>query len=311
MAEISFFFIEAKLMMGLPGFRQPFLNEQSGKVMERRNFLLHSLGTATFTLAVSHFASANKIKSDNLCSKKIIREAHRGYSQLYPENTILAFEQAIKTGTDRIELDLWMSSDRQMMVIHDETVERTTNGKGLVSSLSLKQLKQLDAGSWKSSEFKGLEIPTLEEVFKAVRGKCFVNIDLKDATAIEPMVQLSEKMDMIDQIVITGKIPECTAAIRKVSSAVTMFHELPDDLVLNQPKQAVKRIREHQLPGSLIFYKAANELFIRESKLHGLSVGVWGVLEENDMLHLIELGVDSVMTDNLVLLNKILIQNNN
>ena len=235
-----------------------------------------------------------------------MRESHRGFSQLFPENTIPAFEEAIKTGVDRIEMDLRLSSDGKMVIIHDDTVDRTTNKDGLVSDFSLNELRQLDAGSWKSPEFKGLTIPTLEEALKVAKGNCFVNIDLKDAAAVEPMVKLAEKMDMIDQIVITGKIPECVQAIRNVNTRITMFHEFPDEMVLTQPQLAVMKVREHQLPGSLIFHKAANETFIRESKLHGLSVSVWGVQEKTDMLNLIELGVDSIMTDNLALLNEIL-----
>lgn len=242
-------------------------------------------------------------------SNRIIREGHRGFSQLFPENTIPAFKEAVKTGVDRIEMDLRLSADGKMVIMHDETVDRTTNGKGFVNELSFDALRKLDAGSWKSPEFKGLTIPTLEEAFEVARGNCFVNIDLKDDNAVGPMVKLAEKMDMVDQIVITGKIPECTAAIRNINQSITMFHEFPDEIVLNQPKLAVKKIREHQLPGSLIFYKAANEVFIHESKLHGLSVAVWGVLEENDMVNLIKMGVDSIMTDNLNLLNKILFKN--
>ena len=267
--------------------------------------MLQALGLPLF--AGSILNSTTGCSSSNQSKKtKIIREAHRGFSQLFPENTLLAFQGAIKTGVDRIELDLRVSADEKLVVFHDETLDRTTNGKGKVSDYRLDELKKLDAGSWKGHEFYGEKIPTLEEVFKLAKGNCFINIDLKDSKAVQPMVELAEKTDMIDQIVITGKIPECTRDIRTWNKRVSMFYEFPNEIVINFPLQAVRKIREENLPGSLIHYAAANDAFIRESKLHGLSVSTWGVLSEKDMQSLIDLGVDAIMTDNLDLLNKII-----
>jgi glycerophosphoryl diester phosphodiesterase len=275
--------------------------------MNRRKFLINT-GLTTIVAGSPAFSGANTPGKTLKFRNRIMRESHRGFSRLYPENTLPAFEEAINTGVDRIELDLRMSSDGKLVVIHDETVDRTTNGSGKVSDFTLNELQKLDAGSWKSPKFAGLKIPALQEVFDTAKGKCFVNIDLKVAEAAAPMVKLAEKMDVIDQLVITGKIPECTDEIRKANKSVTMFYEFPDEIIIHQPKQAVQKIREKQLPGSLVSFKAANETFIRESKLHGLSVSVWGALEETDIKNLIEMGVDSIMTDNLLLLNSILAQ---
>ena len=105
--------------------------------------------------------------------------AHRGYSGRYPENTASAFEAAIGAGADMIELDVCMTKDRVPIVIHDKTLERTTDGHGLVSELKLSKLKKLDAGSWFSPEFEGESIPTLEEILMQIRGKIPVNIEIK------------------------------------------------------------------------------------------------------------------------------------
>ena len=90
--------------------------------------------------------------------------AHRGYSARYPENTASAFDAAISAGADMIELDVCITKDRVPVVIHDQTLERTTDGAGMVSEFNLSELKKLDAGSWFSPEFKGESIPTLEEI---------------------------------------------------------------------------------------------------------------------------------------------------
>ena len=90
--------------------------------------------------------------------------AHRGASGYAPENTLASMELAIKLGCDAIELDIHLTKDQQIVVCHDFTVDRTTNGRGEIENLTLEDIKKLDAGSWFSDEFKGEKIPTLEEV---------------------------------------------------------------------------------------------------------------------------------------------------
>ena len=89
--------------------------------------------------------------------------AHRGWSEKYPENTMLAFRAAAELGVDQIELDVRCTADGELVVIHDATVDRTTNGHGAVADMTLSELRALDAGSWKGEEFAGANIPTLDE----------------------------------------------------------------------------------------------------------------------------------------------------
>ena len=89
--------------------------------------------------------------------------AHRGWSEKYPENTMLAYRKAAELCVDQIEIDVRVSKDGQLVIIHDATVDRTTNGSGRVDSMTLEELRALDAGSWKSEEFAGEKIPTLDE----------------------------------------------------------------------------------------------------------------------------------------------------
>src|SRR5689334_23229806 len=104
--------------------------------------------------------------------------AHRGASAYAPENTIASFEFAVAQGTDAIELDVKLSADGHVIVHHDPTVDRTTNGKGKVKDLTLAELKTLDAGGFFSENFHGEKIPTLEEVFEAVGKRTFINVEL-------------------------------------------------------------------------------------------------------------------------------------
>jgi glycerophosphoryl diester phosphodiesterase len=105
--------------------------------------------------------------------------AHRGYRASYPENTLIAFKAAIDAGVPMIELDVTLSKDRQLVVIHDATLERTTNGRGPVNHHTLKQLKQLDAGGWFHPDYSGERIPELTEVLELTDGKVLINIEIK------------------------------------------------------------------------------------------------------------------------------------
>ena len=109
--------------------------------------------------------------------------AHRGASSSAPENTLAAFAAAVELGADGIELDIHLSRDGVPVVIHDESLERTTDGQGLVSDANLMQLQELDAGSWFSAAFAGESIPTLEDVLSSFAGQLHLNLELKEFAA--------------------------------------------------------------------------------------------------------------------------------
>lgn len=108
--------------------------------------------------------------------------AHRGSKGTHPENTLASFKEAVHVGSDGIELDVHLTKDGQLVVIHDETVDRTTNGTGEIRNLTLAKIKELDAGSWYNATFAGEKIPTLEEVLLLLKELGFngqLNIELK------------------------------------------------------------------------------------------------------------------------------------
>jgi glycerophosphoryl diester phosphodiesterase len=105
--------------------------------------------------------------------------AHRGYRTKYPENTLSAFQAALDAGASMIELDVTLSRDRKLVVIHDSTLERTTSGRGPVNGLTLEELKKLDAGAWFDAGFAGERIPELFEVLELVNGRALIDIEIK------------------------------------------------------------------------------------------------------------------------------------
>ena len=125
---------------------------------------------------------------------------HRGYPLLYPENTLVSFEAAMKAGVEMIELDVTLTRDRVPVIIHDPGLERTTNGRGTVRSKTLEELKQLDAGSWFHTKFAGVNIPTLEEVLDLVGGRIKLNLEILRYAYEEPHPRDSIEVQVVEMV---------------------------------------------------------------------------------------------------------------
>lgn len=139
-----------------------------------------SLAAASFSgpvLAAEHGEVSKVISKQE--QQKMVNVAHRGASGHAPENTMGAFQKGFEMKADYIEIDVQMTKDGELVVIHDTTVDRTTNGTGKVGSLTFEEIRQLDAGSWFSESYAGEKVPTFEEVIDAFRGKVGILIELK------------------------------------------------------------------------------------------------------------------------------------
>ncbi|MGX9292228.1 glycerophosphodiester phosphodiesterase [Bacillus sp. A015] len=121
--------------------------------------------------------------------------AHRGSSSAAPENTIAAFDLAVQQGADYIELDVQLTLDQHVAVIHDDTIDRTTDGSGLVKSYTLDQLKKLDAGSWFDERFANERIPTLQEILERYSQRIGILIEIK-----HPKRQIGIEKTVVDII---------------------------------------------------------------------------------------------------------------
>ena len=160
--------------------------------------------------------------------------AHRGFSGKYPENTKVAFTKAIELEADMIELDVTLSRDRVPVVIHDDTVDRTSDGKGKVRNLTLDKLRLLDFGSWQSSKFSDQRISTLEEVLQQIKkSKIGLNIEIKSSAfekkysdfCIESQtLQLIQKYKLFNRIVISSFEPGVLMRLRELSANVKLAY---------------------------------------------------------------------------------------
>jgi len=142
---------------------------------------------------------------------------HRGARGIEPENTIRSFKKALELSVDYIECDVHLTKDGQIILMHDHTVDRTTNGTGPVNSFTYDEIRKLDAG-------KGEKIPTLQELLDLAKGKVKLHIELKDETATEQTVRLVEKNNMVDQVFLTSGNTETLKKVKELNPSISMEH---------------------------------------------------------------------------------------
>lgn len=149
-----------------------------------------------------------EIKDKTSLSDKALIIAHRGSSKLAPENTMASFKEAFKHGATAIELDVHRTKDGHLVIMHDDTLDRTTTGRGRVGDFTLKELKELDAGSWFGPQFTGEKIPTLEEVLDWAKGKVKVDIEVKNSRQYpgieQDILRIVEEKELKDDVFITS-----------------------------------------------------------------------------------------------------------
>ena len=244
--------------------------------------------------------------------------AHRGYRAKYPENTIVAFEAAIAAEADMIELDVCLTRDRIPLVIHDKYLDRTTNGKGLVSAHTLAELKEFDAGSWFCDDFKREAIPTLEEVLLQIRGRITVNIEIKpesfEASGPSDTIELQvcemvEKMEMAGSVLISSYENLFFTRIQrwyrdqnkstKIRMAILHDTPLEDDF-------AVALCQRHNAYSFHPNECLVTSKLVQLLKTEGFRIFPYTINTEKRMEQLIELGVSGIITDEPEILWKVI-----
>lgn len=226
--------------------------------------------------------------------------AHRGASKAAPENTLPAFEAAIRLGADGVELDVQYTSDSALVIFHNPSLEKTSTGAGRVTAHTLTELRALDAGSWFSSQFTGVRIPTLDEVLELLKDRLLVNIELKalEATFSDLGVDVVKRVrdhGMVDQVVISSFNPfalrRAKQAGPEIECALLLAADLPGWMRLGLTRRYSRADGLH--PDLAI----ANEAYMAAARKLRMPVRVWTVDEEADMRRMIALGVDAIITN--------------
>jgi glycerophosphoryl diester phosphodiesterase len=240
-----------------------------------------------------------------LCADKnrVLVVAHRGSSGSAPENTVAAFEMALESGADIIECDVRLTRDEEVVIFHDRTLDRTTNGGGPVQDKTLEELKRLDAGSWFSSKFKGEGIPTLSEALQFLDGRAFLNIELKaDARDHQTNVRLENR---VLETVIDAR------AEHQIFLA-SFNHRLMREIKVRNPELSTaiiyKAVRDFASRPSRLVSRAQANAFVcgrwwlkrkllQDLEDHHIPLFVYTVDRERDVERMIRLRVNGVITN--------------
>ncbi len=236
--------------------------------------------------------------------------AHRGASAYAPENTLAAFDLAVRQGADAIELDAKLTKDGHVVVFHDQTLERTTGVYGRVSEKNLAELRRLDAGSHFDIAYKGETIPTLDEVFEALGKKIFINIELTNYASLNDdlplkVVEAVRRHHLTQWVMFSSFNP--IALIR----AHRLLPEVPIGL-LSRPGKDGAWARSWL--GYVIPYQALHPYLgdvsprlVERMHRRRRKVQVYTVNQPEDMRRLIQMGVDGIFTDDPLLARRILV----
>ncbi len=227
--------------------------------------------------------------------------AHRGASGDFPENTLVAFAAAIEAGAQMCELDAQLSADGVAVVIHDDTVDRTTGGRGAVAAMSLAQLRGLDAGRKFGAAFAGARIPTLEEVIVLTKGRCALNVELKGANVQSEVCRLLRAHGVTNDTIVSSFDWNALAAARQIDPGLRLG--VLADRNAAAMLQAARRLGAVSVNPR---YDLVSPALVKQAHDERLQVLVWTVDKPARMRAMIELGVDGIMTNYPARLAKLL-----
>lgn len=224
--------------------------------------------------------------------------AHRGASGYAPENTMAAFRKAVELGSDGIECDVQMTKDGWLVVCHDETVDRTTNGKGFIKDMKLADIRKLDAGSWFGREFRNERIPFFSELLELVKKKrLLLNIEIKSGIILYPGIEekVMEKViafGLQDKVIISSFNHYSVNTVKQIAPGVKTGILYMEGLF--EPWNYMKAVGcECAHP----FYMALKPEIAMELKKRGFIINVFTVDDPNHAKNLGEMGVDGIITN--------------
>ena len=236
----------------------------------------------------------------------IVRVAHRGASAQYPENTLLAFRAAVAQGVDALEIDVHRTADGELVVIHDSTLERTTNGRGKVCEKSLRKIRQLDAG-------QGENVPLLAEVIQLARNaQIRLSVEVKGETESEQLaisesiVRALQSLDFLGRAILTSFSTLALLRAKALQPALsTMLDPSPQDGSLT-PKRICGQVLRAGANCLSYDFRFLTPEIAWECQLAGLALWPWDPDEPADIQRVLRLGVPGVMTNRPDVLNQVL-----
>jgi glycerophosphoryl diester phosphodiesterase len=231
--------------------------------------------------------------------------AHRGANRLAPENTLAAFQKALDLGVDGFENDVHMTRDGRLVVCHDDAVDRTSDGTGLICEMTFEELRQLDFGGWFALEFAGERIPALEEFFGLCGPLKVVNVEIKRAAdgsiaSAAAVVRMAREMGVFDKLIVSSfDMDMLQACLAEDADTRVCFLYAPDneeacEEIMDDPAAFAKK---YNLYAYHPFVMLVSEDYIAECHAAGIVVNPWTINQDHAMTLLCDWGADGIITD--------------
>jgi glycerophosphoryl diester phosphodiesterase len=214
----------------------------------------------------------------------MLKIGHRGARAYEPENTLRSFKMALKLGVDAVELDVRATKDGEIVVIHDAEVDRTTNGKGLVNQLTLKEIKQLKTE-------KDERIPTLEETLRFLGNEVKVLIELKEIGLEEKVLKAVREKNLEESVIIVSFLEDALRRVRELNDKVET------GLIYARHKNPVKAATSLKATYLLPLYRFTHIADVQKAHQNGLKVIVWTINKPEEVAEYEEKGVDGITSD--------------
>ena len=226
--------------------------------------------------------------------------AHRGASGYAPENTLTAIKKAIEMKADGIEIDIQLTKDGKIVVIHDWKVDRTTTGRGYVYELNFDYIRSLDAGEWYTKDFVGEVVPTLEEVLEILPKDMMLNIEIKDiarrhSNIEEKMLEVLKKYpEKLDNIIISSFHHDKIKRLQELEPKLKLALLTGSEFIEIEKYLSVNDLNSYSYHPEKNFISRETVKTLHEK---GIKVFVWTVNKEEDLEYLISIGIDGIITN--------------
>ena len=227
--------------------------------------------------------------------------AHRGASLVAPENTIPAYEKALKMGITAVETDAFYTGDSKIVLSHDGTIDRCSNGTGRIIDMSLEMLRQYDFGSWFGEEFAGTQIPTLDEFLDTVKDaeQILLEFKVERVGIVRPMVDMVREHGLMDKVIFQSFALDSLQACKEYApeAKVAFLYHARSDYAKEARKDPAGFCRQYNLDALHPNFGGVNASFVRRCKAAGIPLRVWTVNTPVLIAGLSALGVDGIITD--------------
>ena len=231
----------------------------------------------------------------------IVKIAHRGFSAIAPENTMVAFQKALELNVDCVELDVHGTIDKKVVAIHDQTLNRTTNQTGFVNQQTLNRVRQADAGRWFDDKFTGEKIPTLTEALDLICPSAMAVVEVKDAAITDQVVKDIHRTNTSERVVVIAFDPMVLKQVRQLDSTLSTGFLLGGDKGhvndVELAAQLVQQVLVMGVPLLNLSEKLITSLLTNEIKKRGVTLWTWTIDDLERMKEVVDSGVQGITSN--------------